>query len=1391
MKNKLKQGFEVTIRLILTLTIIFTNFGFVTDVFADSYSKGEVINPTHTIGSTTNDGDVELTKTVTPSTEEGVFDVTLTAKGNNKEVTQSQTGSIYTAVVIDTSGSMDDKVCTKRKWELVFIFYIPVGCEEYSEGKYENAVAGAVDFSDTLLGKYPNAQLALVGFDSDVELLRDFDNKKFSDGSDSTESDFPATPNGGTNLGAAIKQANDLLMEKKSKDPNAILYMVVLSDGYPEGQTINHNTAANAAKANGIEIFTIGYDVNNDTRDLLKGIATSEEHFRDADGSDIADHFSDIASSITVPVPAGTNATITDVIAPGFTYVEGSANPNTATIEGQTITFDIGNIPEGDGVTVSFKIKINKDLEDGQYRTNEYAKVEYTNTDNRNDEKKIEESAKVYWEQQKYTYVVNYYKDTVDEDNSLGTETGTNIAGYEVTLSDLTKLEELKPTTGYQDGVIVTTNNKVSNEINSPLIVNVVYNKKNTLSYTVKYYKDSLTNEQISNDSDNTFNNQTYKDLILDSQINKNKYLPTLGYQSGVVETDMPYEILDGENVIKVCYYKRTDMEYTVKYIEKGTNNEILKSKNVTNRTFEETYEETAKEAPFGYVLSDNATKTITVDSDNKELVFNYEKRDNFSYTVKYLEKDTNITLSTEVERTNKTYLETYTETALNISGYNLVGDATQDVVIDSEDKIVTFYYTKKTNLSYTVNYYKDSVTSDNKLGSTTVNNQTFKHIVEVNDININKYKPTSGYQDGVIVTSMPYEIEDGENVINVLYSKKDNLNYVVRYYLDSTSTTQISEDSENTISNKIFEELVYANEININKYKPTSGYQDGVVVTSMPYEIQDGTNVIEVVYSKKDNLSYTVEYYKDGVKISIDSDNTVDNQVFGNLILEQSIEKNKYKPLLGYKDGTIDTDMPYQITDGSNIIKVSYVKRTDMEYTVKYIEKGTNNEILESKNVTNRTFEETYEETAKEAPFGYVLSDNATKTITVDSDNKELVFNYEKRDNFSYTVKYLEKDTNITLSTEVERTNKTYLETYTETALNISGYNLVGDATQDVVIDSEDKIVTFYYTKKTNLSYTVNYYKDSITNENKFNTETINNQTFNTIITSDEISVSSNTPYGYTNGTIVNTMPYTIIDGENVIEVLYSKRTDMKYIVKFIDKATQEELNSRTMENKTYLEIYTETVEEDEVPFGYNLIGESTKEVLMDEDGKIIIFEFEKRNDFSYKVNYLEEGSEEVLSPSKEESGKTYLESYTEEALEIPGYNLVGEKITQIAIKSDINEITFYYTKKTDLTYRVEYYYDGIIDSSKTEVFENQVFGTVINNYVEKQPYGYEFVSDTAPLTIEDTEDNVIKVYYESIPQGEITPPKTGIDNTNNYISFIYLISTLGFIFISRKQEN
>ena len=812
MKKVINQKFEAIMRILLAVTVIFTSFGYTTSVFAASIQKGDVRNEVNTVGSTTSAGDVELKKTVEKTDEEGIYKVTLTAKGKNKVTTESKYADIYTVVVLDTSGSMEKKVCVNRPF---------IRCKKWADIKYPEAVKGTKVFANTLLSKYSNAQLALLTFSSDVKKARDFDNKGFDN------VNYP-DPDGLTNLGAAIQTADQMLAEKKKSDTNAKLYMVILSDGYPERQTVNHTTAANHAKnVTGVEIFTIGYDTDEDTQELLQGVATDKNHYSNADGNDVAQKFTDIAGSIEISVPAGTNATITDTIADGFTYVEGSGN--NATIEGKKVSFDVDKITE-EGETVSFKIKIDKDLPTDWYPTNDKADITYTDVSDESVTKTITSSAEVYWEQATYKYKVNYYKDSVNG-TPLGTSEDEAVKNAKINASDI-DINKYKPT-GYGNGTIDTDMPYTITGEND--VINVVYKKRNDLSYTVEYYKEQ---NKISNDNDNTVNNQTFGDKVQEAEIDKNKYKPLLGYKDGTIETDMPYEIKEEDNVIRVCYVKRDDMSYTVKYLDKANDEELLNSEVRDGKTFEEVYTETAKDAPYGYKLVGNDTQEVKIDAEDKVVIFYYEKRNDLKYSVKYLEEGTDKELADTEYRSNKTYLETYSEKAKNISGYNVVGEDTQEFVLREENMEIVFYYTKKADLSYKVVYYKDNLNTE-AIGEEVVNNQTFASIINKEDINVDLYKPLKGYNSGVIATDMPYTIIDGENVINVIYTKKDNLTYRVEYYYDGNI------DSSKT---EYFENLTYGDVITNYKEKLPADYK--FVNDTAPLTIDDTEdNVIKVYY--------------------------------------------------------------------------------------------------------------------------------------------------------------------------------------------------------------------------------------------------------------------------------------------------------------------------------------------------------------------------------------------------------------------------------------------------------------------------------------------------------------------------------------------------------------
>ena len=217
------------------------------------------------------------------------------------------------------------------------------------------------------------------------------------------------------------------------------------------------------------------------------------------------------------------------------------------------------------------------------------------------------------------------------------------------------------------------------------------------------------------------------------------------------------------------------------------------------------------------------------------------------------------------------------------------------------------------------------------------------------------------------------------------------------------------------------------------------------------------------------------------------------------------------------------------------------------------------------------------------------------------------------------------------------------------------------------------------------------------------------------------------------------------------------------------------EDISSKV--NKYKVEGYQDGVVETEMPIE-----------IQDGENRIVV-RYTKRTDLSYTVKYLEEGTEKVLAEEKVVPNQTFLDSYTETAKTITGYNVVGEPTKTGTIDSEDLVVTFYYTLRNDLSYRVEYYFDDVINDEMTKYYENIEFGTVIKDYDKIDVDGYEFVKDSGSIVVDVDTDNVIKVYYESV---EIEAPQTGIDlsNDNNYLQMLALIllSSVGIILTSKK---
>lgn len=755
--KKLKQRFELVGRLLLILATLFTNFAGIMPVLASdlgySYTKGEVINPVNSKGSTDNPGNVKITKTVTATDTKGIYQIDLSVKGKDKVTTESTTAPIYAVVVLDTSGSMAER-CSGTVGIITGKCYADMTLSEEGEWlKYKDAKEGTKSFARTILSKYSSAQLALVTFSTDVVEKRAFSNGNFDNVT------FPPAE-GLTNLGGAIKKADDMLKAKKQEVPNSKLYMVILSDGYPEGNQINYNDAANEAKNNTkAEIFTIGYDTDNRTEALLKSIATDEDHYSNANGSNIVDKFTNIVGQMEVRVPAGTNSKITDVIGDEFTYLEGSKTSNDISINGKNVTIDVRNLTEEEK-KYSFLVRINKDATDGLHNTNASCKLDYKNVDGNNDSLELNDSAKVYWEAQRYPYTINYYKNSVSSENYINNVEGSAVLNTEIKLSDI-ELNKYKPA-GYKDGIVKTTLPYVIKDGTN--VINIVYEVRDDLSYVIEYYKETDDNseEKISDDKDNTVNNVRFEEKIDLTKDILNKYKEGLGfgYKDGSSK-DLPYTIKEEGNVIKVCYERRRDMSYTVKYLEKDTDTSLYDDKEVTNKTYNETYEEEAKEAPYGYKLVSDKKQSIKLDEEDKVIIF-YYKKIKANYIVRYVEEGTNNEVAPSVKKEGN-LVDPVEEEAIEVRGYKLVGDDKVTVELNSQEETEIIFYYEKIKVNYTIKYL-DNTTKEEIMASVNKDGLFFDKVTE-------KAPSIEGYKLASL-DEITIELNEDNNEIVFYYDK-------------------------------------------------------------------------------------------------------------------------------------------------------------------------------------------------------------------------------------------------------------------------------------------------------------------------------------------------------------------------------------------------------------------------------------------------------------------------------------------------------------------------------------------------------------------------------------------------------------------------------------------
>ena len=151
--------------------------------------------------------------------------------------------------------------------------------------------------------------------------------------------------------------------------------------------------------------------------------------------------------------------------------------------------------------------------------------------------------------------------------------------------------------------------------------------------------------------------------------------------------------------------------------------------------------------------------------------------------------------------------------------------------------------------------------------------------------------------------------------------------------------------------------------------------------------------------------------------------------------------------------------------------VTVETTKRTDLSYTVNYLEKDTNDVLHTAKTVENQTFGDTVKSADKKIDIvGYNYVSATPASLTIGTGENVINLYYTKRSDLSYTVKYVDKITGSEIQKSVVKNDKTFGDTITGASekVSIANYTYV-EANPDrltIGTDATKNVITLYYTK-------------------------------------------------------------------------------------------------------------------------------------------------------------------------------------------------------------------------------------------------------------------------------------------------------------------------------------
>ena len=522
-----------------------------------------------------------------------------------------------------------------------------------------NVHAGLIKAEELLKNSGDDTQkIVILLSDGEPTYYIGTDNKRHGMGnSDNYENDY-CSWNYRKNIGEC-KENEDSKNVVMTYDYDFFSTIYTTKDAYKP--STNTNNKATTMKADGTKIYTIGFGngASGNAYEFLGKVAstpTDKYRYTASDYAGLKKAFNKIVNDFTT---VATDAVVTDIVPVGFKIKEGTLPAGATSIEKDgitTITWKIGDVKS----TATNSLTYTVEAKEGHYGSM------YTNVSATINAKSVDGNPKY------------------GSSNSISLDFDkpyVPIPGITVNDDYYNIKQGTTFTTPVKEGIL--DNDKFSD----------IHEDENaTVTNEIVLVYDGTTNgkaENITLNQDGSFSYNATKDTL--GKITYKYYVKTtvtIGNVTEVVKSNTTTITLD---VIK------NQTTYVINYLEKGTNKALIKEVKGTGNVYDEITLASVKENITGYVY-DSVSIDPLVLSDNTTLnVMNiyYTKRNDLSYTVNYLEKDTNTVLNEYKEVKNVEFEKVInaSDEIIAIDGYKFVSADKNTIVIDIENNEINLYY--------------------------------------------------------------------------------------------------------------------------------------------------------------------------------------------------------------------------------------------------------------------------------------------------------------------------------------------------------------------------------------------------------------------------------------------------------------------------------------------------------------------------------------------------------------------------------------------------------------------------------------------------------------------------------------------------------------------------